>query len=183
MTVLEVGCGDDPDPRATMATDIRPTASADAQADIYDLPLCDDSAEGLIARHVVEHLLQPELALEEVARVVKPGGWVEIRVPVGVNAANDGDHDSDWTWERPEQYSRAHRRGWDPDLPLRLVDRDLNVWLMGPWSALSPLFQLAARRWPAWAAYRAGGGELVARYKVEKKRDRDADVGHRHGAR
>lgn len=166
MTVLEVGCGDDPDPRATITTDLRETDAADAQANVYDLPVTDDALDGLIARHVVEHLLQPGLALAEAARAVKPGGWVEIRVPLGVNHANDGDHETRWSWERPEQYSRDHRRGWDPDLPLRLADRDLHVWLMGPWSPLSPAFQLAAQRWPAWASYRAGGGELVARYEV-----------------
>lgn len=165
-TVLEVGCGNHPDPRADLTTDVLPHETVDAQADATRLPVQDNVLEGVIARHIVEHLDDPSLFFAEAARVIKPGGWIEIRVPLGVNHRNDGDHKHPWSWERPEQYSKSHRRPWDPDLPLDLVDRKLNVWLMGPFGWLSPIFRLLARVWPNWAAYRTAGGELIVRYRV-----------------
>lgn len=169
MDVLDFGAGDEPDPRATTTADIRDTEAVDVVADIMDeWPFDADRFDGIVLSHVVEHLSQNDVVhvLRECARVGRVGGWVEVSVPVGVNAANDGDHEGRWTWERPEQYSIADRRGWDPNVPLRLVDRDLNVWLFGPLSALTPLFKILSRTSPAWATYRAGGGEMLARYEV-----------------
>lgn len=169
MEVLDFGAGDEPDPRATTTADIRDTEEVDVVADITDVwPFEKDRFDGIVLSHVVEHLCQKDVihVLRESARVGRVDGWVEVSVPVGVNAANDGDHERRWTWERPEQYSIEDRRGWDPKVPLQLVDRDLDVWLFGPLSGLTPLFKILSATWPAWATYRAGGGELIAHYEV-----------------
>ncbi|MBX2838204.1 MAG: class I SAM-dependent methyltransferase [Gammaproteobacteria bacterium] len=45
-------------------------------ADIRDLPFADQSQDVVIATHVLEHLADPDRALLEIHRVLKPGGLV-----------------------------------------------------------------------------------------------------------
>lgn len=44
------------------------------QADICSIPYADESFDFVMAAHVVEHLPEPQQALREMARVLKPGG-------------------------------------------------------------------------------------------------------------
>lgn len=45
------------------------------------LPFADDSLDGLLLTHALEHASQPEVLLREVWRVLKPGGQVVALVP------------------------------------------------------------------------------------------------------
>lgn len=165
--VIDVGAGKNPAPVATDTLDKRPCA--DYQADLEDeWPLPDNSADGVIARHVVEHLNDPEHFFSEAARVLVVDGWLRVTVPLGEDAKTDHDHETEWRYCTPEQFSRSHRRGWDPDVPLDLVDREIKTWLGGPFRFVSPLLQLASRRWPAWAAHRCYAGELTATFRRVK---------------
>ncbi len=51
------------------------------QEDASKLSLPDDFCDRLIGTHVLEHLLNPHLVLQEWARVVKPGGVISIILP------------------------------------------------------------------------------------------------------
>ena len=165
--VLHLGCGEDYR-NGALNVDINPDSEADR---IYDIsktpwPWPDGSFKRIEAKHLVEHLESPTEFFREAGRVLRQSGTLEITVPLGVNARTDGDHEPPmWTYERPEQYSRTHRRAWDPQVPFRLIERDLNVWLGGPLSKLTPAFQCAAQYWPAWAAERCFGGELKAVFR------------------
>lgn len=164
---LHLGCGDDYREGA-LNVDANPDSAADRLLDIAETPwpFPDDAFARVEAHHLVEHLADTEAFFVEAARVLAPGGTLELTVPLGVNCFTDGDHEwPPWTYERPEQYSTAHRRPWDPSVPLRLVARDVQVWLGGPLAKLSPAFRAAARVWPAWAAERCYGGELTAVYR------------------
>ena len=44
------------------------------QADILSIPHADESFDVVMAAHVLEHLLEPQRALTEMIRVLKPGG-------------------------------------------------------------------------------------------------------------
>ena len=48
-------------------------------ADVLDLPYDDDSFDVVHAHQVLQHLTDPVRALEEMARVCRPGGWVAVR--------------------------------------------------------------------------------------------------------
>jgi len=50
------------------------------QADVLSLPYDDQSFEVVMAAHVLEHLPDPERALSEMNRVLKPGGMVFLCV-------------------------------------------------------------------------------------------------------
>lgn len=167
-TKLHLGSG--PDYRKQwLNVDINPDADPDVVADLTATPwefAPENSVEVIEARHVVEHLDDRAAFFEEAARVLQPGGELRIAVPLGSNYDTDSDHKGrPWTWRTPEQFSQSHRRQWDPDVPLELVDRSVDVWFGGPLSKASPLLRLAARQWPDWAVHRCFAGELEAVYR------------------
>lgn len=165
-TILDLGAGTNPDPRATETHDIIPSQGHDHEFDLeQEWPLPDDHADGLIARHVLEHLTQPQQFFHEAGRVLRAGGWLELTVPLGENARTDPDHAVEWTYTTPETYCQQQQRPWDPETEFTLVDRSLSVWFLPPLQPLSPLLQVLGRRWPNWAAYRCGAGELTATYR------------------
>ena len=55
--------------RAGLTPDLR-------QADILSMPFADGSFDVVMAAHVIEHLPDPQLALKEMVRVLKPGGML-----------------------------------------------------------------------------------------------------------
>ena len=63
-------------------------------ADAHMLPFRDSVFSLVVASHVLEHLDDPERALREIYRVLKPGGIAHVRVPnfMSVNARADPSH-------------------------------------------------------------------------------------------
>lgn len=52
--------------------------------DIRDLKFPDDSFDCILCYHVLEHIDDDMLALAELRRVLRPGGWALIQVPIQV---------------------------------------------------------------------------------------------------
>ena len=48
------------------------------QADVRELPYPDNTFDAVIAAHILEHLSSPSTALQEIHRVLKPGGSVLV---------------------------------------------------------------------------------------------------------
>ena len=65
------------------ATDLFPMARGIRQADVCGLPFTDSSFSAVVASHVLEHAHDPDQALREVARVLKPGGLLWAAWPTG----------------------------------------------------------------------------------------------------
>ena len=82
--VLDLGCGvghsyRELSPRDTVGVDLDPAVLADQDretvaADMRDLPLADQSFASVISVQSVEHVPDPGRALNEVVRVLAPGG-------------------------------------------------------------------------------------------------------------
>lgn len=61
--------------------DIFPFKNVDIVADAAVLPFKDNSVDMLISESTIEHTPNPEQVIQEMRRVVKPGGFVYISIP------------------------------------------------------------------------------------------------------
>jgi len=55
---------------------------ADVKADITNLPFDDNSFDVILCNHVLEHIPDDLKAMKELYRVMKPGGWGILQVPL-----------------------------------------------------------------------------------------------------
>ncbi|MCM3887040.1 class I SAM-dependent methyltransferase [Frankia sp. R82] len=55
--------------------------SAVVRGDALALPFADDTFDRVIAAEILEHLPADTAAMAEIARVVRPGGWIAVTVP------------------------------------------------------------------------------------------------------
>ncbi len=53
----------------------------DIVGDIHDLPLSDNSVDAIICIAVLEHVEEPQKAMREIYRVLKPGGYAYVYAP------------------------------------------------------------------------------------------------------
>lgn len=58
---------------------------AQVKADICDLPFKEDEFDVILCNHVLEHIPDDKKAMEELLRVMKPGGWGIFQVPQDLN--------------------------------------------------------------------------------------------------
>lgn len=81
MRLLDLGCGSTKTPGAT-GIDIAPMAGVDVIADLRrGIPVKDGVADEVRCTHLLEHLPDLVSFMEEVHRVLKPGGIMRVRVP------------------------------------------------------------------------------------------------------
>ncbi|MCB4799628.1 class I SAM-dependent methyltransferase [Neotamlana laminarinivorans] len=58
---------------------------ADVKADICNLPFKDNSYDIIFCNHVLEHIPDDTKAMQELYRVMKPGGWGIFQIPQDLN--------------------------------------------------------------------------------------------------
>ena len=55
---------------------------ADVRADICNLPFSDQQFDWVVCNHVLEHIPNDKIAMQEIYRVLKPGGTAILQVPL-----------------------------------------------------------------------------------------------------
>ncbi|MFT5735960.1 MAG: SAM-dependent methyltransferase [Maribacter sp.] len=60
---------------------------ADVKADICNLPFEANSFDVILCNHVLEHIPNDTKAMEELYRILKPGGWGIFQIPQDMNRA------------------------------------------------------------------------------------------------
>ena len=55
---------------------------AKVKMDIHDIPFDDNRFDVIFCNHVMEHVADDGLAMRELYRVLKPGGWGIIQIPL-----------------------------------------------------------------------------------------------------
>src|SRR5690606_21653887 len=60
---------------------------ADVKADICNLPFADNLFDVILCNHVLEHIVDDQRAMEELYRVMRPGGWGVFQVPQDLQRA------------------------------------------------------------------------------------------------
>lgn len=58
---------------------------ADVKADICNLPFEDNTFDVILCNHVLEHIPDDTKAMQELLRVMKPGGWGIFQIPQDLN--------------------------------------------------------------------------------------------------
>ena len=67
---------------------------ADIKADICDLPFKDNEYDVIFCNHVLEHIPDDTKAMQELYRVLKPGGMAILQIPQDLNRATTFSDDS-----------------------------------------------------------------------------------------
>jgi len=123
---LHLGCGENTQ-REYHNVDQVELPGVDETTDLgtYPWPWDDAQWSHILAEHVFEHLPDMHKTLSECSRILKPGGTLEVVMPIGMNAVADPDHEHVWIWDTPEYY--CGKRHWDVDVGLEVVDRGVTV--------------------------------------------------------
>lgn len=58
---------------------------ADVKADICDLPFSDNTYDIIFCNHVLEHIPDDRKAMQELFRILRPGGWAILQIPQDLN--------------------------------------------------------------------------------------------------
>ena len=67
---------------------------ADVKADICNLPFEDNAYDVILCNHVLEHIPNDTKAMQELYRVLKPGGMAVLQIPQDLNRAVTFEDDS-----------------------------------------------------------------------------------------
>ena len=87
-----------------------------ARIDITDIPFPEASFDAIFCSHVLEHVPDDRLAMQELRRVLKPGGWIALQVPIS----------GETTFEDPGVTDPAERvRLFGQDDHVRVYGRDI----------------------------------------------------------
>jgi SAM-dependent methyltransferase len=127
---------------------------ADMHFDVQQIPLADSSIDVLICNHLLEHVEDDRLAMRELHRILRPGGWGIMLVPEDRSRATTFEDD---TITDAEERTRIfgqydHRRIYGRDYDERLRDVGFRVERITFESSL---------RADERERYRVGGDDLV----------------------
>lgn len=99
------------------------------KTDIVDIPFKENWFDGVLCNHVLEHVANDILAMKELFRVIKPGGWAILQVPIRPdNELTDEDPNVITPEERERRFGqRDHVRFYGKDYPDRLREVGFKV--------------------------------------------------------
>ncbi|MDE0556218.1 MAG: class I SAM-dependent methyltransferase [Candidatus Poribacteria bacterium] len=79
--ILDLGAGRHRRARNVINLDIEPTPEIDLIGDGHFLPFKENTFDAVISEAVLEHVRSPNRVVQEIYRVLKPGGYVCVAVP------------------------------------------------------------------------------------------------------
>ncbi|MFT4824035.1 MAG: SAM-dependent methyltransferase [Halioglobus sp.] len=106
--------------------------NVDVKMDITDIKFPDGHFDAIYCSHVLEHVLDDRKAIREFFRVLKPGGWAILLVPIIAEETFE-----DASIRTPEARLKAfgqedHVRNYGPDYIERLLEADFLVETFSP---------------------------------------------------
>jgi SAM-dependent methyltransferase len=106
----------------------------DERLDVRALALPDASFGAVICSHVLEHVDEDRAAMRELARVLAPGGWLLVMVPLDLGRERTYEDDCIRTPAARERafLQRDHLRLYAPDVADRLAEAGLEVEVVRP---------------------------------------------------
>ncbi len=153
-TILDIGCGAEKTPGA-VGLDISPDTAADIvhDLDVFPYPVEDSGFDQILLQDVIEHVAQPIRVFEELHRIARPGGRIQLRTPHFSSVLAYGDPTHRHYFSTLAIRSLAQPRfAHYSDRRFRVVHITLDLWL--PWRVLG-LGALANRFPEAYEKYLA----------------------------
>ena len=99
--------------------------------DITDIQYSDDTFDVILCSHVLEHVPEDRRALAEFFRVLKPGGWAILQVPILADKTFEDFSVTD-PGERERLFGQHdHVRSYGPDYADRLAEAGFSVTVDG----------------------------------------------------
>jgi len=97
--------------------------------DLHDIPFDDNSFEIIMCNHVMEHVENDIQCMSELYRVLKPGGWAIMQVPIDFSRDETLEDSSIQTPEEREMHywQKDHLRLYGKDYPDRLESAGFKV--------------------------------------------------------
>ncbi len=113
---------------------------AKVRMDIQQIPFGPDTFDVIFCNHILEHVADDRRAMDELYRVMKPGGWGIFLSPVvrGLEFTRE-DHSLDTPAKRFAAYGQSdHMREYGEDYPDRLREAGFEVDSIDYAAALDP---------------------------------------------
>lgn len=110
--------------------DLKPERAM-VKMDVADLRLDSASFDAVICNHVLEHVADDRKAMSELFRILRPGGWAILQVPISLTMKNTYE---DFSLATPDARRRAfgqgnHVRLYGQDYAQRLEETGFDVEL------------------------------------------------------
>ena len=99
----------------------------DIIADVCRLPFKDESIDEIICSEVLEHVADLVKAMEEIHRVLKPGGKVMIKVPhvKSLDAFRDPTHKNFFTIATMDYFTDASSYSYYSKAKFRIINKSI----------------------------------------------------------
>ena len=111
-----------------VAVDIEYRPYTSVRADLANLPLQSNQFDAAICIHVLEHVADDTTSMAELFRVLKPGGWALISVPIRLGEPTYEDASITTPAERKRAFGEtSHLRYYGYDLVDRLENAGFEV--------------------------------------------------------
>jgi predicted SAM-dependent methyltransferase len=97
--------------------------------DILNITYSDNFFDAILCSHVLEHVNNDRQAMNEFYRVLKPGGWAILQVPIDYGRSETFEDSSITAPEDREKYfgQYDHLRLYGRDYPQRLMQSGFQV--------------------------------------------------------
>lgn len=113
-----------------VSADIHPGRNIRLGADLVATPIRSGTFDAAICIHVLEHIREDRIAMQEIFRLLKPGGWALISVPILLDQKTFEDPSVTSRKERRRLFGEAgHVRYYGYDLAERLEECGFEVHL------------------------------------------------------
>ena len=179
MKCLDVGCGNNKTPGCT-GIDIIPLEQVDIvhNLDSFPWPITDSEFDSVITNHYLEHCKDIVKTLEELHRIVKPGGEIIIRVPhyASDNFHTDLTHKTSFGWRSFDHFSinSSIKYNYYTTFKFEILERELRFVGPGKFDPFRLIgIKFLANRFPRiyerFFVYWLPPVELYFRLRVSKK--------------
>ncbi|OGG02839.1 MAG: hypothetical protein A3F83_06595 [Candidatus Glassbacteria bacterium RIFCSPLOWO2_12_FULL_58_11] len=168
--IVNLGCGSRK-AEGEIGVDRYPGSLADVRADLEQpLPFAGNSVDRVVASHVLEHVAGLVRLVEEVHRILAPGGRFQIEVPYFAHpdSFRDPTHLRFFTWASLDYFIEGRKPAEYTAVCFRYRGREL-IFGPGLWGGVGRLvFNLSPRRYEKYYARRFPARVLRAELEAVK---------------